>query len=157
MALFGNSRARIYLAAWMLALSTFAVRAIPDFVGNIVRGKVPRAEPNASMDAFLVPILQLSQPSRRLFSLFALLPANASILFVSTKGDDRWDFVYSAVCYLSWPRKIERVELQPNERFARPVRNDTAVIFCGLPAAIDSPNRVALGSNLVLLKPVAAP
>jgi hypothetical protein len=154
---FRNFGARIYLIGWLLLLSIFAARTLPDFFNNIATGKIISPTPNASTDGFLIPLLRVSRPSARLTQVFAELPANCSILFVSAQGDDRWDFVYSAVSYLSWPRPIDRVELQPNEKFGRAVADGTAVMFCGTPVAIDSRSRVEIGPSLVLLKPVTSP
>lgn len=106
------------------------------------------------MDRFLEALLRVTQPTARLNAAFAQLPAASTILFVSPKGDDRWDFVYSAVCYLSWPRKIDRVEVEPGQKFAADIADDHAVIFCGTPPTSTPRPAMSIGPNLVMLRPV---
>lgn len=106
------------------------------------------------MDAVLEPLLRVSLPSARMNRMFSKLPATSPILFVSAKGDDRWDFVYSAVCYLAWPRKINRVELGPNESFKDNIASEVAGIFCGTAPPDETPASVRIGPNLVVVAPI---
>ena len=108
------------------------------------------------MDRFLEALLRVPQPSARVTETFAQLPADCRVIFVSPKNDDRWDFVYSAIAYLTWPRKIDKVELGPNEKFSGVASEHTAVVFCGLPAPVSPGDRWIIGPNLVLLGPVAS-
>ena len=108
------------------------------------------------MDRFLEALLRIPQPSERLEQTFAQLPADCRVIFVSAKNDDRWDFVYSAICYLTWPRKIDKVELGPNEKFPGVANPQTAVVFCGMPAPISPGDRWVMGPNLILLGPIAS-
>jgi hypothetical protein len=145
-----------YLLIWALLLTAFAVRNAPNLWSDLRRDGIPTPSPNASMDRFLEGLLQVPQPSERLNQTFAQLPADCRVMFVSAKNDDRCDFVYSAICYLSWPRKIDRVELGPNEKFAGVASERTAVVFCGLPANAGPTSRRLIGPNLTLVDPVSS-
>jgi hypothetical protein len=85
--------------------------------------------------------------------MFARLPASAPVIFVSPKHDDRWGFVYDAVSYLAWPRKIDWVELEAHERFKLEHSAQAAIIFCGIPPSVDSPNRWTIGPNMIVIRP----
>jgi hypothetical protein len=132
----------------------FAFRTAAGFWGSVRAGRIAPPSANASSDGLLQPVLRISHPSEQLTQAFARLPPDARLLFVSPKGDERWDFVYSAVCYLSWPRKVERFELLPNQRFTSPASFNVATMFCGTvaPAAGE---RLSLGPNLILVPPQA--
>ncbi len=148
-------RRNVYLFAWALLLFVFAIRTAPNLWNDLRRGKIATPTPYASMDRFLETLLRIPQPSARLNEAFAQLPSDSLFLFVSPKNDERWDFVYSAVCYLAWPRKIDRVGLAPNENFSSAVSEETAIVFCGTTPSIDSRSRLAFGPDFVLLKPAA--
>jgi hypothetical protein len=145
-----------YLLMWTLLLTAFTARNAPDLWNDLRHGKIPTPSPNASMDCFLEALLLIPQPSERLNQTFAQLPADCGVIFVSTKNDDRWDFVYSAICYLTWPRKVDRVELGPNEKFAGDASEHTAVVLCGTPTTAGPSNRWLIGPNLILLRPVSS-
>ena len=148
-------RRNVYLFAWALLLSVFVIRTAPNFWNDLRRGKIVTPSPYASLDRILETLLRVPQPSARLSEAFAQLPERSSLLFVSPKNDERWDFVYSAVCYLTWPRKIDRAELAPNENFSGAVSEETAIVFCGIPPSIDTRSRLAIGPDFVMLRPVA--
>lgn len=147
-------RKQIYAAVWALLLSIFVVRNAPVLITHLLHEKIIPAKPNASMDHFLEALLLVREPTTRLDEIFSRLPAGSPILFVSARNNDRWDFVYSAVCYLTWPRKIDKVELQPNERFSADMFPGTSVLFCGTPATnTDARSRESIGPNLTLIAP----
>jgi hypothetical protein len=150
-------RRNVYLIIWAVLLSIFVVRTAPQFIANVRREKIAAPSRYASSDRFLEALLRVLQPSERLLQTFARLPTNCRVIFVSAKGDDRWDFVYSAICYLTWPRKIDKVELGPNEHFHGVVSAETAGVFCGMPAPNSSGDRWIIGPNLTLLGPPKSP
>jgi hypothetical protein len=86
--------------------------------------------------------------------MLAQLPRSYPIVFVSPKhDDDRRDFVYYAVCYLGWPRKIDRVDLDAHEQFHRADSKQAVIMFYETQPSIESPNRWAIGPNLVVIQP----
>ncbi len=145
-----------YLLMWALLLTAFTVRNAPNLLSEVCRGRIPTPSPNASMDRLLEALLLVPQPSERLNQAFTHLPADCRIMFVSANNDDRWDFVYSSICYLTWPRKTDRVELGPNEKFAGVASEHTALVFCGLPASAGPTNRRFIGPNLTLVDPISS-
>jgi len=145
-----------YLLIWALLLTAFAVRNAPKLWSALRHDRIPTPSPNASMDRFLEALLLVPQPSERLNQMFAQLPADCRVMFVSPRNDDRRDFVYFAICYLTWPRKIDRVELGPNEKFAGVASERTALVFCGVPANAGPTNRRLIGPNLTLVDPVSS-
>jgi hypothetical protein len=145
-----------YLLIWALLLTAFAVRNAPNLWSDLRRNRIPTPSPNASMDYFLETLFLVPQPSERLDQTFARLPPDCRVMFVSAKNDHRSDFVYSAICYFAWPRKVDRVELGPNEKFAGVASERTAVVFCGLPAYAGPTSRRVIGPNLTLVDPVSS-
>ena len=129
---------------------------MPQLWSNLRHEKMRAPSASASMDLFLEALLRVPQPSTRIIEAFAQLPVDCRVIFVSQKNDDRWDFVYSAVAYLTWPRKIEKVELSPNEKFPGVGSERTAVVFCGMPAFITLSDQRVLGPNLVLVGPTTS-
>jgi hypothetical protein len=144
-----------YLLIWALLLTAFAVRTAPNLWSDLRHDRIRTPSPNASMDRLLEALLLVPQSSERLNQTFAQLPADCRVMFVSAKNDDRWDFVYSAICYLTWPRKVDRAELGPNEKFAG-ASERSALVFCGLPANAGPTGRRLIGPNLTLVDPVSS-
>ncbi len=149
-------RKQIYAAAWALLLSIFVLRNAPVLCTHLRHDKTLPSTPNASIDHFLGALLLVREPTTRLNEAFVQLPPAAQIFFVSVKNDARWDFVYSAVCYLTWPRKIDKVELGPNEPFTANIPPQAAVIFCGMAPTINGQSGNSIGPNLTLLPPLLA-
>lgn len=148
-----NIIARVYFFFWAAVLGTFVLRAAPELWRNVSRGSIIAPSSDASMDGLLKPLLRVSQPSGRLNQTFEELPRETGILFVSARHDARWDFVYSAVCYLVWPRQVERIELSPNEGFAGRIPAGSVAVFCGVPPPVDARHRGNIGPNLTVVYP----
>ena len=144
-------RRNIYLCAWAVILSAFAVATVPDFFNQLARQRFPAPSPSASMDRLLGRLLHISQPSLQLTQTLAEVPADHRIIFISARHDEVGDFVYSAICYLTWPRPIDRVELDPDQKFPDSALERTAVLFCGLPAQVNGAEGRFIGTRLVLL------
>jgi hypothetical protein len=138
----------IYMAGWIVLLAIFAGRTFPVLARDLSRCRISTPSPDASLDGLLEPLLRVTHPSARLALILDKVPANGTILFVSARGDDRWDFVYSAVCYLTWPRPIEREEL-PMAGARRDPSAFQAIVYCGETEAPRPAARgVSLGPNL---------
>ncbi len=112
---------------WCVLLSIFAVRTAPQFWANLRSGHVPTPTETTSLDRLLASTLDVPHATQRLAEVLAPLRDDARLRFVSNKGDGRCDFVYSAVAYLTWPRKIDKVELARNERFSL---GEAGVLIC---------------------------
>lgn len=141
---------QIYFIAWAILLSIFAIETLPKLVDNIRHGRVQSPSPNASIDALLEPILQISKPSATLANSVAKIPPRLKVAFVSKENDDRCDFVYSALCYLSWPRKIDKIVGPPPPGGL----TNAAVYQCGDHDASPAP---LLGPHLALRLPSNVP
>jgi hypothetical protein len=142
---------QIYFIAWALLLSIFAILAAPKLWHNLRSGHVGSPSPTASIDNLLAPLLEIRQPSATLINVAARIPRAQRTIFISPKGDARCDFVYSALCYLTWPRKIDKVEVQPNEPIPK---MDLAVYVCGLDRAM--PETQSLGPHLTFHIPATS-
>lgn len=130
-------------------MAIFALRSTPKLWESVHTLRLIQPSPNASLDRLLAPLLRVSKPSERLAQAFAQLPKGSAILFVSRKGDERWDFIYSAVCYLTWPHEVRRRELLPNEPALRQQLSAPAV-FCGV-SAPPAQDVLSVGPNFVLV------
>ena len=142
-----------YTCVWAVLLFWFAARDIPNLCRDLRDRRTTEATPNASTNSFLGYMLRVPEATERFNAMFARLPASAPVIFVSPKHDDRWGFVYYAVSYLAWPRKIDRVELDAHERFKPEHSAQAAIIFCGIPPSVDSPNRWTIGPNMIVIRP----
>jgi hypothetical protein len=143
-----------YLVAWALFLIWFAARGAPNFFNDVRPAPAIAPAPDASMNYFLEALLAVPRPVDRLNTMLAQLPRSYPIVFVSPKhDDDRRDFVYYAVCYLSWPRKIDRVDLDAHEQFPRADSEQAVIMFYQTQPSIESPNRWTIGPNLVVIQP----
>ena len=136
-----------------MLLAVFVVRTAPALWSNLRAGQISPPVPTASIDRLLEPLLQIRQPAEHLTRAFAPLPPGSRIVFVSRKGDGRWDFVYSAICYLTWPRGVEKVELGPSEDVTSKFPGYVLVAFCGVPAPTMPGVRLNIGPNLTLVAP----
>jgi hypothetical protein len=144
-----------YLVAWALLLIWFAAHDAPNLFKEVRRDPAITSAPDASMNYFLEALLAVPRPVDRLNAILAQLPRSYPIFFVSLKrDDDRRDFVYYAVCYLGWPRKINRVELDEHEQFQRADSEQAVIMFYKARPSIESPNRWTIGPNLVVIPPV---
>jgi hypothetical protein len=142
---------QIYFVAWALLLSIFAVLAAPKLWQNLRSGHAVSPSPTASIDSLLAPLLEIRQPSANLINATARIASTQRTVFVSPKDDARCDFVYSALCYLTWPRKIDKVEIRPNEPIPQ---MNLAVYMCGLDRAV--PEAQSLGPHLTLRNPASS-
>ena len=143
---------QVYFVAWALLLSLFAVLAAPKLWQNLRSGHVVPPSPTASIDSLLGSVLEIREPSTQLLRSAARIPPSQRTVFVSTKDEARCDFVYSAICYLTWPRKIDKVELAPNEAVPQ---SAAAVFICGIGAA--APQTQSIGPHLTLRIPANSP
>lgn len=144
-----------YLVAWALLLIWFAARDAPNLFNEVRPDPAITSAPDASMNYFLEALLAVPRPVDRLNSILEQLPRSYPIVFVSLKRyDDRRDFIYYAVCYLSWPRKIDRMDLDEHERFHRADSEQAVIMFYQTQPSIESPNRWTIGPNLVVIPPV---
>jgi hypothetical protein len=144
-----------YLVAWALLLIWFAARDAPNLFNEVRRDPAITSAPDASMNYFLEALLAVPRPVDRLNAILEQLPRSYPIVFVSLKrDDDRRDFVYYAVCYLSWPRKIDRMDLDEHEQFHRADSEQAVIMFYKARPSIESPNRWTIGPNLVVIPPV---
>jgi hypothetical protein len=132
----------------MLLLSIFAILTAPKLWQNLRTGRVQSVSPTASIDSLLTSLLEMRDASAQLERSASAIPTTQRIVFISAKNDARCDFVYSAICYLTWPRKIDKVELAPNEP---PPHADAAEYVCG--NHVDGANAQSLGPNLTLRVP----
>jgi hypothetical protein len=148
-------RRNIYFFAWALLLVVFLVRTTPRLWKDLHRRKPLTSSSTASLDRSLRDVFDVSELSAKLSRTFAQLPPDCRVIFVCPKtGHDSYDFVCSAIAYLTWPRKIEKVKLGPNESFAGGASEHTAVVFCKLPAPAGPGPRLTLAPDLVLLGPL---
>jgi hypothetical protein len=146
---------RVYFLIWALLFLVFFVRTVPRLWIDLHREKIPMPSPTSSMDRRLGPVLQLDKPSATLTQTFARLPADCRLIIVCPEDKNDWKFVRYAIGYLTWPREMDVVRLGPNESFAGVASEHTAVLFCGLPAPLNSnTDRTIIGPKMVLLGPV---
>jgi hypothetical protein len=145
--------ATAYFGGWALLLFWFTARDVPNLCSDLRHGRMVGTTPYTSTNVFLEALLRVPEASERFNAMFARLPAACPIVFVAPKDDDRWIFVYSALSYLAWPRRIEKVELDAGAKFKRENSGQSVVIFCGTPPSIDSPNQWRIGPNLIVNRP----
>ncbi|GEM_PF-4656011 len=143
---------QIYFVAWALLLSIFAILAAPKLWQNLRTGHVVSPSPTASIDSLLGSVLEIREPSAHLTEAAARISSSQRTVFISQRDDAQCDFVYSAICYLSWPRKIDKVELAPNESIPQ---FDAATFVCGIDAA--APQTQSIGPHLKLHIPSSSP
>jgi hypothetical protein len=149
-------RRNIYFFAWVLLLVVFFVRTTPRLLKDLHHRKLKTSSSTSSLDCSLRDVLGVSELSAELSRTFAQLPPDCRVIFVCPKAShDNLDFVCYAIAYLTWPRKIEKVKLGPNESFAGGASEHTAVVFCKLPAPAGPGPRLTLARDLVLLGPLA--
>ena len=146
-----------YVLVWALLLFWFAARDIPNLCSDLRHGHLVGTTPNTSTNVFLQALLRIPNAAERFDALFSQLAASSRLIFVAPAHDDRWIFVYAAVSYLAWPRKIDNVELHPHQQFKADESTGAVIIFCGLPPAVHSPNQWRIGPNMVVVPmPTAA-
>jgi hypothetical protein len=143
-----------HVVVWATLLIWFAARDAPNLFKELRHSPAIGFGPNASMNYFLEALLAVPRPVDRLDAVLAQLPRSSPIVFVSPKrDDDRRDFVYYAMCYLGWPRSIDRVNLDAREQLQRADFENAITIFYNTKPAIESLNRWTIGPHLVVIQP----
>lgn len=139
-----------YMLIWAALLFAFVSASAVRFWRDIKKGRVPPNEPLASVDKPLEKELGVRGAAGLLQDHLAPLPPQAHILFLSPKtDDDTWDFLYSVVSYLSWPRTLQKKALRPNEPATLDTGDVDVLICCGIPVPPEFTPRWSLGPNFV--------
>lgn len=138
-------RTSIYSFAWIALLSIFALSSAPGFWRAVRPASLSPASATSSLDRLLEASLGFPGATAHLEDIFGSIPPNEEITFICDQNNDRCDFAYSAIAYLAWPHKIDKVMLAPNEKTPAP---EGTTIFCDRSAS--PPGALRLGRHLII-------
>src|ERR1043165_6587308 len=109
-----NSRVLLFAGrcAWAIVIVAFVAIGIREVSIGAVGNFIP-AGPSASTDAYLRTLLGIQQPSKICTEFINRLDTAKPIIFLCPPRDAESDFVYYTIAYLTWPRQIRKVTVEP--------------------------------------------
>ena len=149
-----------YYIAWAVFLAAFVVIGARE-LWNGSQGRFIESGPSASVDAYLEALLRIRNGSQTCLIAMAKLPAAQPIVYFCPPRNAEGDFVYDVFAYLGWPRKIDKVEIDPSgleQKIASIDRTSTAAfIFFGMRPPSHFSRSWRVGPNLTIVPLNAAP
>lgn len=122
-------------------------------------GRFITAGATASTDAYLETLLGILRPSKVCTQLIERLDPKTPIVFLCPARDAESDFIYYALAYLTWPRQMQRVAIEPetlSSNVSALDREHTVLILCRFPARPNFDNGQPIGPNLLLVPATAS-
>lgn len=99
-----------YYIVWTLFLVAFvAIGGGELWIGS--QGKFIESGPFASTDSYLEALLGIRNGSQTCLEVISKLHRRHAIVYFCPPQNPEGDFVYDALAYLSWPQKIDKVEI----------------------------------------------
>ena len=143
---------------WGLLITVYVVIGIREIaIGS--QGSFVSVGPATSTDFYLRTLLNVREPSRTCTGLIERLDARKPLIFLSPPRDDESDFVYYTLAYLTWPRQIRRVTVEPaslTDVLAAIDRARAGLILSKFRDLPDLPGSQRVGPNLLIVPPTTS-
>jgi hypothetical protein len=148
-----------YYIVWAVFLALFSAFGAHQ-LWICSHGKFIESGPSASTDAYLEALLKIRNGSQTCLLAMSKLRRGPPIVYFSPPRSAEGDFVYDVLAYLSWPRKIDKVEtstIDLEHKIASADQASTAafIFFRMRPPSKFSPSW-HVGPNLVIVPMNAA-
>lgn len=117
------------------------------------QGKFIAPGPSASVDAHLKTLLGVQNGSERCLAAMTKVRSPKSVVFVCPRGDAAGDFIYYLLAYLTWPQKIEKIDIddaQLNSKYLDRTAK-AAFVFFNVPPPLGLTRGWPIGSSLLIV------
>lgn len=137
---------------WAIVLTVFVVIGGRELFIACGEGAFYPPTSYASTDAYFDALVGVQNGSDLVLTTLARVPADRALLYFCPKDHGRSDFVYGLLSYLTWPREIRKITVDPAELQQAVSGLDRssvgALIFCALQPPPDYTRGWRIGSQI---------
>src|SRR5437868_11894635 len=109
-------KARLYLhiGLWSALFAVFLALSLPIVGRAILENKIGPIDPNHSTDSYLSGLTRVRNGTELFVRVVETLPRDKSIAILVDAGSSPSEFLGMLVAYLSWPRDVRIVRVDPS-------------------------------------------
>ena len=151
-----RTRFYLHIGLWCALFAGFLFFSLPIVGPAILENIIGPIDPNHSTDSYLGGLTRVRNGTELFVRVVETLPRDKSIAVLVDAGSSPSEFLGMLVAYLSWPRDVRIVRVDPStysrDLSAINTSSVSAVIFCNLKPPVWIKTKTSFGSSITVVR-----
>src|SRR2546425_7184006 len=145
-----------HIVVWSSLLCLFLFQSVPISTRAVLENRIGPIEANHSTDLYLQALAGLQNGSQSVDESLQSLPKGKRLLIFVRSDNSPSEFLGMLVAYLSWPRQVQIVKVNPStysrDLSAINTSSVSAAIFCNLKPPVWIKSKTSFGSSITVVR-----